>query len=165
MSKSAPAAADEADGKPKKKGKLLIIIGLIAVLAGGGGGAWFFMQPKAGAKAAHAKKEKSAKPPTFVELDTFTVNLQPHSEGQFLQTALVAKLTDAAAGEQIKTHMPEIKNRILLLMSSKTAEELSSLKGKEQLGKAIAGQIKATLTDKEQAQHVAGVLFTSFVIQ
>ncbi len=166
MSKSAPAPAEgAAEGKPKKGKKMIVIIAAVVLLLGGGGGAWFFMKPKPKGKDAHAAKVEHEKPPAFVDLDTFTVNLQPQSEGQFLQTTLVAKLKEPTAGDAIKARMPEIKDRVLLLLSSKSAADLGSLKGKQQLGKDITAQIKLALGDKKQADQVAGVLFTSFVIQ
>jgi flagellar protein FliL len=168
MSKTQPAPAEAAaEAKPKKGKKLIVIIAAaVLLLGGGGGGAWFFMKPKPNAKNAHAaKSEEHEKPPAFVDLDTFTVNLQPQSEGQFLQATLVAKLKEEAASEAIKARMPEIKDRVLMLLSSKSASDISSLKGKQQLGRDVTVQIKQAIGDKKHADQILGVLFTSFVIQ
>ncbi len=164
---SKPAAAEaSAEAKPKKGKKMILIIAVVALLAGGGGGAWFFMKPKPKGKEAHAEKAaEHTAPPTFVDLDTFTVNLQPQSEGVFLQTTLVAKLKEPAAGDAIKARMPEIKDRVLMLLSSKSAADVSSPKGKQQLSKEVTSQIKLAVGDKKHAEQVQGVLFTSFVIQ
>ena len=95
------------------------------------------------------------------------------------------KVADSGVIEQIKAHMPEIKNGVLLLLSSKTPEEIASLDGKNQLrgeirdvvnrplgiggardgepGKAHAAEDKPIKL--AAAEGVVDVLLTSFVIQ
>ena len=58
----------------KSNKKLFIIIGAVLLLLGGGGAAaWFMTQGGHGSKEAHVEP---AKPPVFLPLETFTVNLQ-----------------------------------------------------------------------------------------
>lgn len=163
-------ADDEAEVAPKKgKGKLLIILIVAAVvlLAAGGGAAWYFMHAQ---KAAHdgqeeAKPEtKPGKPPVFVKLEPFTVNLATDGEEHMLQTDIELKVADAKATETVKAHMPEIRNTLLLLLSSKTAGALASAEGKQKLSGEIKAQINKALHVKED-EGVSGVFFTSFVIQ
>jgi flagellar FliL protein len=155
---AAPAAEPAAKPKKKKRSLLTIVIPL-AVVAGGGGGAWYAFAPDASAKA-EVPVEKA---PVFVNLEPFTVNLQPQQADQYLQVGLVVKVTDPAAADAIKLHMPEIRNRVLLLLTSKTAGDLSTTKGKEQLGAEIVNEIKQPI--KKSADDVSSVYFTSFVIQ
>jgi flagellar FliL protein len=61
--------------------------------------------------------------------------------------------------------MPEIRNRILLLLTSKTAADLSPLSGKQQLSGEIIDEIRKTLDSEMLREEVMDVLFTSFVIQ
>ncbi|MFA5243261.1 MAG: flagellar basal body-associated protein FliL [Sulfuricella sp.] len=162
-------AADVAEGAPKKgKGKLLIIIvAAVVLLAGGGGAAWYFMQAK---KAGHdgqeeaKQKDEPAKPPVFVKLETFTVNLASEGEDRMLQTDVELKVADAKATEKVKAHMPEIRNTLLLLLSGKTASALATAEGKQKLSGEIKTQINKALHVKED-EGVSAVFFTSFVIQ
>ncbi|MDO8893021.1 MAG: flagellar basal body-associated protein FliL [Sulfurimicrobium sp.] len=162
-------AADAAEGTPKKgKGKLLIIIvAAVVLLAGGGGAAWYFMHAK---KDAHGGQEEAkhktdpAKPPVFVKLETFTVNLVAEGEDHMLQTDIELKVAEAKTTDMIKARMPEIRNAILLLLSSKTAHALATTEGKLKLSGEIKAQINKALHVKED-EGVSGVFFTSFVIQ
>lgn len=161
-------APPKADPKPevpavKLKKKRLLIAGVaLAVLGSGGAGAWYFTQQNSG---PHTAKLESAKLPVFVNLEPFTVNLQPDSGEQYLQVALTLQVTDAAQTELIKLHMPQVRSRLLLLLSSKKASEISTVEGKNHLASEIITQVKQPFTPKTAPQNVIGVFFTSFVIQ
>lgn len=159
-------AAEAAEGSPKKgKRKLLIIIvAIVVALAGGAGGAWYFLHTKKAGPDAEAKHEEPAKPPVFVKLEAFTVNLRADGEEHYLQTDIELKVADAKITDKVKAHMPEIRNNVLLLLSSKTAGELSSTEGKQKLSGEIMGQINKVLQGTDE-DGVSGVFFTSFVIQ
>ena len=148
----------------KKKGKLFLILGILMVLGGAGGGAaWYFSQ--SGAKQAEHKDEKP-KPPVFVTLETFTVNLQADGGGEhYLQVGIDLKVTEQSVVDLVKLHMPEIRNGVLLLLSSKNAEQITTLEGKQKLSMEIQEQVNKPLNAKATGKGVTGVYFTSFVIQ
>lgn len=154
----------EAGEPPKKKGKLLLILGVLLVLGGAGGGAaWYFTQ--LGAKSAEHMEIKP-KPPVFVTLETFTVNLQSDGESDhYLQVGIDLKVTDSTVVDLVKLHMPEIRNSVLLLLSSKSAGQITSLEGKQKLSEEIQVQVNKPLNAKATNKGVTGVYFTSFVIQ
>ncbi len=116
-----------------------------------------------GAKEA-AHDTKPEQPPVFVKLETFTVNLVAEGEDHILQTDIELKVADAKSIEIVKGHMPEIRNTLLLLLSSKTASALASAEGKRKLSGDIKVQINKLLHVNE-SEGVSGVYFTSFVIQ
>lgn len=155
-------AAPETEEVPVKKSrkKLLLILGCVLLL-GGGAGAWYFTQPAAPAKA----KQQPPKPPIFVSLETFTVNLQPDPAEQFLQVDLTLQLADEQEAELVKLHMPEVRNRLLMLLTSKKSADISSMDGKKALSQEIATQLKQPFSAGVKLQRAPGVFFTSFVIQ
>lgn len=163
MSEAKQETAEAAEAAPpKSKKKLFIIIGaLVAVLAGGGAGAWFFMG-KGGDDAKHVKEEP-AKPPVYLPLETFTVNLTDSE--QFLQIDLTLQLDDPEQVEAIKLHMPRVRSRMLTLLASQQAENLLAPEGKQKLAKEIVAQLNQPFDPKGKPQKVLDVLFTSFVIQ
>jgi flagellar FliL protein len=165
---------EEAAPPAKKKRGLLKILLLLALLLGGaGGGAWYFLNgheteaaSKPGAAKGAAAKPVHAKPPVFVTLEPFTVNLQQEDAApQFLQVGLALKVSDAAFGEAVKLHMPEIRHRVLLLLSGKKASEISSAQGKTTLSSELTREIVQPLAGSMPAAGLDSVLFTSFVIQ
>lgn len=146
--------------KRKRRGKLFWI-GLVLFSIAASGASWLFLGEK---PAADTVPPVPDKPPTFVNLETFTVNLQPEAGEQYLQVALTVKTTNDAAAEAMKLHMPDIRNRLLLLLSSKRPSELLNTPGKVQLAAEILGEVRKPVPQPLQ-QHVAAVYFTSFVIQ
>ncbi|MBI1989995.1 MAG: flagellar basal body-associated protein FliL [Betaproteobacteria bacterium] len=151
-----------ADAKPKKKSWLLKIVIALVVLAGGGAAAWVAMEKPATTQDAAAPQEK---PPVFVTLESFTVNLQPQNGDQYLQVGLVLKVAEAATADAVKLQMPEIRNRILLLLTSKKASEISTVEGKQRLSTEIKDEARQSLVSQKTQQGIISVFFTSFVIQ
>lgn len=151
---------EESEVKPKKKPILLIVIVLVVLLAGGGA-AWYFTQ----GKSAHPAKEEKAKvvPPIFEKLETFTVNLAGGE--RFLQVDMTFKIADAKVSEEIKLRMPEIRDSVLRLLSSKQADELATVEGKMKLSEEIKKQANHLLGTKSPQEGVLAVLFISFIIQ
>lgn len=183
-SKGAPAKAADAtpakgarakatDAAPGRKGKRkLIIIAAAALLliAGAGGAAWyFFSKPAAAENQTKTKAETKAavvkKPPVFLPMDPFTVNLSDASQERFLQIAFVFETTDAQIGDKIKQRLPAIRNRLLLLLSSKQSSELSSREGKEKLAQEIMIEAKKPLDLPANAPGIDAVHFSSLIIQ
>lgn len=156
-------ATPGAEPKPRKKRWRLKTVIALLVLGGGGAGIWYAMEaPATAGPEAAAPKEKA---PVFANLEPFTVNLQPENGDQYLQVGLVVKVTETAAVDAVKLQMPEIRNRILLLLSSKRASEISTVAGKQQLSAEIMNEVRQPLGSQKLQQGIVGVFFTSFVIQ
>jgi len=145
MATAAAAKAPEAAGDTSKKSKLpLVIILIVVLLAGAGGAAWFFLM-RGQADEEEQEVKASSKPAVFLPLDQFTVNLQPEESQQFLQVAMTLKVVDPAISDAIKAAMPEVRSRVLLLLSSKKPSQLSSLDGKNKLAEEIIHEIEQTM--------------------
>ncbi|MCB1985604.1 MAG: flagellar basal body-associated protein FliL [Burkholderiales bacterium] len=156
------AAVAENKGGGKKG---IIIMALIAIIAigAGAGGTWFFMQGQPEDEYEPARPKKI--PTAFKELDIFTVNLQPEERGQYLQLGLTVKIRDTDVSNEIDHKMPEIRNRVLLLLTSKTANDITTLVGKQLLSSEIADEIRESMDSEVLREEILEVLFTSFVIQ
>ncbi len=61
--------------------------------------------------------------------------------------------------------MPKVRNRLLMLLSSKKPSEISTIEGKQQLAAEIIAQVNLPFNDKGPEQDVSDVMFTSFIIQ
>lgn len=165
------AVADVAP--PKKKGKLLIILALVGVLViGGGVGAFLLLTKPATEKSAEHGEEEgeeeahaddNGKVPIYVKLDTFTVNLA--DQESFLQTEIQLMVVDSKVGEKMNSRLPEVRDAVIRLLSSKTGEELSLPEGKDKLADEIQKQINDVLGFKKKTQGVNKVLFGAFIIQ
>jgi flagellar protein FliL len=160
------AAAAEGEAPKGGKKKLIIIIAAVLALAGGGAG-WYFTQAKhkGDAKDKHEKHEEAPKPPEFLALETFTVNLQPDPDERFLQLDATLQVAGHEVAEQLKTQMPAIRNRMLMLLTSKKASDISTTEGKTQLSDEMLAELKKPFTKDAKPLEISSVLFTSFVIQ
>lgn len=147
------AAPKDAEAAPKKKSKLLIIIiAAVVVLGAGGGGAWFFLKPK-DPSAAHAEPPK---PAVFMPLETFTVNLVPQDgQQQYLQAGLTLKLGEQIKETTVKDKMPEIRDRILMVLSSKKASDVLPAEGKKKLAKEIVAAVQSVIGVSAAKAHAA----------
>ena len=67
--------------------------------------------------------------------------------------------------EALKGQMPAIRNRLLLLLTSKQANQISTMEGKQELSKEILTEVNKPFSEHGKPQKVTGVFFTSFVIQ
>ena len=155
--------ADAAAPKSSKKKLLVILLMGVLVVAFGGGAAWFFTRGKSDDGAEH--KVAKAEPPEYVPIDAFTVNLQPENGDQYLQITFTLQVSNPQQAELIKTNMPKVRSRVLLLLSGKKASEISSVEGKHQLASDIIASLKQPFVDKGEPPLVSDVLFTSFIIQ
>lgn len=153
---AAPAAAPAAGAAaPAKSNKLLIIIIAVLLVVIGGGAAWYFIKGRAPAAehAPEAKHEVEAEP-KFVALgEKFTVNLQREEGDQYLQAGITLKILDPKLEEKIKVTMPELRSKLLFLLSSKKPSELASAEGKRILVAQIIAEADVILGVTGEAVH------------
>ncbi|WP_027177051.1 flagellar basal body-associated FliL family protein [Desulfovibrio aminophilus] len=161
---------DNKQDKPKKKkGLIKWIILAVLLLALGGGGFFaykkFLAKPPADPAQAEqtqaegqGKDGKEAKPAEgqVVSLPVFLVNLADPLGRRYLKLAM-----DVEAKAEIAKNEAKIKDALLLLLSSKTYQELSTLDAKIQLKQDIVQRLNLILGNGKVVQ----VYFTDMVIQ
>jgi flagellar FliL protein len=173
---SATIPESELETNEKKSSKKWIWILVITLLLAGAGGAWYFLAPHEKANSteadtnidAEAEVEVEAEPeqhapPVFVELEPFTVNLQ--SDGQMLQATFNLQVKNEKVAEEIKLYMPQIRSRLLIMLSNKTAESLGKQEGKITLISEIESLVEQPFTKGAKPVNIINVFVTSFIIQ
>lgn len=167
MAKPQPAA-EQNENAPSSAGKkkllvILLAVVLLIVLAAGGAAVWLLGgKPQGGHEEEHAEEVEETIP-IYERLETFTVNLA--DQESYLQVEVSLKLADAKVQETLKQHMPEVRDVLLRVLSSKTPEELMTPEGKAELAKEIRKEVNGVIGAKKEAKGVKEVLFTSFIIQ
>jgi flagellar protein FliL len=127
--------------RPKKRGKLLVITGALLLALGGGGSAYYFLQPSDSAAGAVVPK-----PPVFLPLEAFTVNLASDGSAmQFMQAGITLKLSEKATADIIKERLPEVRNSMLLVLSAKRASEILTVTGKQKLAGEMSEAIRKVI--------------------
>lgn len=170
----ATAGENSADAG-KKKSPLMLIIIVVVVLAAGGGGAFFMMGDKAGDEVAAegdaeageegAEGEQIAQAHYFSLDPPFIVNFSGKSRARFLQVSIEGMTRDSTVKESITKHIPQVRNNIILLLSSKTHEELNNAEGKAGLRKQVLKEVQKVLEAETGKEGVEDIYFTSFVMQ
>jgi len=179
------ADLDAAEGKPSKKKliiKIVILVVLLALLGVGGffGYKFFFAKKAAGGdnateqkteqKAEGEKKEgdkkdgkdaAAASGGELVSIPPLLVNLSEPQGRRYLKLALDIEVKDKLAADQLNKEMPKVKDALLLLLSSKTYEDLASIESKILLKKEIVERLTLVLGE----QKVLRVYITEIVIQ
>ncbi len=155
--------------------KLLVIIGIIAIiLVGAGFFAYLkFILPLKNAAAPAGLK--NASPPEsgkaasmsgseagpILDLNSFIVNLMGDSGRRYLKITIKLELSAETLKEEITQKMPEIQDNLLVLLSSKSYDDIADIAGKIRLRAEIMNRINNVLTTGE----IHKVFFTEFVIQ
>ncbi len=173
---------DQEGQEEKKKGgklKWIIIIVLVLGLLGGGG---FFAYKKffAGKKAAPStekeakssgkegkkgEKKEAEKTPKLqaklVSLPTILVNLADPLGKRYLKISIEIEVKGKDPGKLVEKDMPMIKDALIMLLSSKTYDDLSTLEKKYKLKLEIAQRLNQIFGKP----LVTNVFFTQFLIQ
>ncbi len=171
--------APKEEGK-KKGGKLKWIIILVVLLGLLGGGGWFgykyFFAKKAettegapaesggghgGEKKEGGKEGDKAAKPEIVTLPTFVVNLADPLGRRYLKLTVDVEMADPKAAEELKGSEPKVRDAIILLLSSKTFADLSSVESKIMLKNEIVERLNQVVSGNK----VLRVYFTEMVIQ
>jgi flagellar FliL protein len=165
MSDSALSAS-----RKKKRPLMMILLLLIAIGACGAAGyAWWMLhkQPVNAAQAAEAKKNEPPAAPIFLALDTFTVNLQTpdNDPDRVLYIGLTLRLPDEKNRATLNEYLPEVRSRLLLLLSRQKTSDLVSEAGKQQLVQDIKQVLDAPLVKGQPPQVINDVLFTAFILR
>lgn len=120
----------------------------------------------AGGGKHEAPKSQDSSVPTYVPLDSFTVSLKPvgGDEDRVLFIGLTLRVKDTASQQTLLKYMPEVRSRLLLLFSHKTAEDLSSTSGKNELVHDIITDLDMPFATNQRAT-ISDVLFNDFILR
>lgn len=98
----------------------------------------------------------------YTKLEPFTVNLVGLT--QVIQLVVTLKMAKPEAGEKVKLYMPAVRHNMILLLSSKSAEQVSSAAGKQKLIKETISTVNRAI-ESNAKEGVADALFESIIIQ
>lgn len=161
----------------------MIIIGLVVGL-GLGGGAFFFMKSQQPAPVADAPRaaalEGSEEGPNeegaadasgegdgpqdeggIYELEPFIVNLADTAKVRYLKITIKLDLVRSKHSEDLNKRLPQIRDTLLLLLSSKEFAAIRTVEGKMELRDEILQRVNAIF----RSNKVKMAYFTDFVTQ
>lgn len=157
----ASARSDEtkdAENTRSSSKKLILIVALAVLLAGGGG---FFAYTKFFKKDSDAHAEMKAAEPVIQELETFLVNLSDPSGKRYLKLTMKARLSGKELQREFVSRTFEIRDAIIMLLSSKEFQEIAKPEDKAALKQEIMFQLNRLV----QKGQVEDIYFTEFLVQ
>lgn len=178
-------APPEGGAPPPKSTKKLILFGLVALIAVGavaGGVFFYFNKGKAPAgdnAAVEAAKEEEKKEEgghggghgggepekkgnaLLVTLEPFILNLADVDTNRYLKISIVLEFADAKGAGTAEGKMPQIRDALILLMSSLTYGDIHSVEGKLTLQSEILNRLNKVL----EGAVVRRIYFTDLVVQ
>lgn len=148
---------------------LLIILIIVAVLIFSGGDEEQVQGPTQATQQSAANKASTANPNSgllsvgpIYPLDQFIVNLLASGGGKrYLKTSIALELSIAELQAELDTKRDVLRDTIIVILSSKTFEEVQTAKGKQNLKEEIMERINEFLVDG----RVVNIFFTEFVVQ
>jgi flagellar FliL protein len=156
-----PEAAAVPETKKKSKLALWLILSAAIVLLGGGGFlARKYLLGSSSEKAVAGVDEVKS----VMNLEAFLVNLADMESTRFLKVTFRLGLDDAKSGEEYTSDpviLAATRDKIISLLSTKTAEDLLTLEGKERLRKEIREQVNSILPKGK----ILEVFIMDFVVQ
>ena len=182
------ADAAETDGKTAGAAlasalpiKLLIIVSVIALLFGVGGAVvavkFFGGSDKNAEHADEHKTEAAAKsdaqggvsgkagqttaPGVMFDLDPFIVNLADVPDVRYLKLTVKLEVDSEAVSADLSARVPQVRDAVLVLLSSKDVNAVRTTQGKFQLRDEITQRINGLLPKP----GVRSAYFTDFVVQ
>jgi flagellar FliL protein len=150
--------------------KIILISVSVLLLAGIGVGAMLFLKedPPAGSEAADEVTENVTRvaDPFYQGLDPdFIVAFQNPKTVRFIKLSIEVMTRNDDVIEDVKLHMPAIRDRVIILLSGKSEDSLLETDGKEQLRKEVLAAVQNVLKENTGEPGVEAVYFTNFVMQ
>ena len=174
------AGEEGGEGAEEKKGlpiKLILIVVGVLALAGGGYFAYtnFFQEEaveesaekyKNGEEGGEGDGDENAEelPPgvgVMFTMDPFVVNLAGSKGKRFLKVTATLELSSPEVNPEFEENLQKITDSILVLLSSKSFEDVYSVQGKFKLKDEITTRVNRFLV----VGHVKDAYFTEFIVQ
>ena len=156
----------ESSGGSKKLLWVMIILVLLSS-AGAAAAIYLVLDQRNSSDSGEAQQQTvELTPPVFTRIEPFTVNLADDRYGsRLLYTGITLRVGNEQRKTIIEEHMPQVRSRLLILLSGKQANELTSTEGKEELAQAIISRLNVPLTENQPPLDLREVLFTEFIVQ
>jgi flagellar protein FliL len=104
--------------------------------------------------------------PLYLPLDPpFLVNFEMDGKLRFLQVSIELMTRDRDATDALKSHMPLLRNNILMILSEQSLATVLTRAAKQALRDEILNETRQVMQTVSGSPGVEAVYFTSFVMQ
>jgi len=117
-------------------------------------------------EAEEVVRRRSGGTPIYIPLNpAFVVNFENQDLVSFLQVDIQVMTYDSSVEQSLKTHMPVVRNELLLLLGGKQYHEINTREGKRKLSQEAIKEIRRVLNEAGAPSDIEALYFTSFVMQ
>lgn len=146
---------------PKTRKLSVVLVALAALgITAAGAAAYYLGSHQNGTAAATVPKD-----PIFIALEPLTVNLQPNGRSRFLHIGVTLKVADTKSQGQVTRYLPEVRSRVLTVLSNRQADSLLTPNDKTQLAGEIMAVLNQPFAPSLPSQKISSVMFTTFMLQ
>lgn len=188
---SVPRAASSSGGIGRLLRPLLMLLALLLVAAASIAGTWFFLHWQAGRELSPVQigvggqgqavaAQPGAQPttfvappaapaqvpaPIFIPLEPFTATVEDPESERILRIGITLRVSDEQSRTRIEKYLPEVRSRVLMVLSAQTPQTIRTPQGKADIAKSVLTAVNRPFTPLPDGQYVTDVLFTEFVVQ
>ena len=155
------------DSRGAVRRKSLAIVAALLLLSAAISGTWLYYTSDPGAADSSSDEanlqqgDSRAEIGPMIDIREFIVNIISEDNSHYLRISMTIELSNKDAYDEMNMRMPQIRDAILMLASSKTFEELYDVHGKKQLKAELLIELNEMLTRGE----AVAVYFNDFVVQ
>ena len=146
---------------------IFLIVAVLLVVTVGLAGGFFMMWNKLSdlntqANAAVEDQQgQTAALGTLFPLDTFIVNLADQERSRYLRVTMDLELAAPTDTEKLNQRLPQVRDRILMLLPSKRFADIASMEGKTALRDEIISKLNGLFPENV----ITNIFFSEFVVQ
>lgn len=99
-----------------------------------------------------------------VALDPFVINLADEDKSYLLQVSIALNMSDPAGATIANMRAPEIRNRVLMLLSSKKITDFETPEGKQKVLAELVIKLNEPLSGGDAVMNVESAALTNFLV-
>ncbi len=150
-----------------KKGLIILVVCFVIIALAVGAGLYVFWGKVSGTATGEVagegagKEEVKVKIKALLSMETFVVNLADPGGKRYLRVTMALEIDDKDFVEEAKRNVPQMRDKILLILPAKKFKDIRTSSGKDVLRKEIIDQLNPLLKDCK----ITNLFFQEFVIQ
>ncbi|MBK1618360.1 flagellar basal body-associated protein FliL [Lamprobacter modestohalophilus] len=155
----------ESKGGSRKLLWVLIILVVLSIIAAGISVYLTWQSEDDSPAEKNVVTDRSA--PIFVKIEPFTINIKSsRGVSHLLYVGMSFKVSTEETRDIFEDHMPQVRSRLLMQLSSEQVDELTSIEGKTQLANRLITSLQdPPLAELQPELAIEEVLFTEFIVQ
>lgn len=103
--------------------------------------------------------------PMFASLEPFTVSLRDDDGSNILYVGITLRVSDQASLDIIVNYMPEVRDRVLRILTKQGTRQVQASDGREIIASEILEELTQPYIPHPTGPDITRVLFTAYVVQ